>query len=330
MIAVGTSSLLVDWFFVLLITVEIVTIGISSFFSFVLPKSRSGNLSSLSEAASIALFIIMAAFTNSSRPANSDRYQDLLARFGYGLSFPLTNWMNLLAGNLYVGRDNGHWICGGHIFILAAAFAIGFHSGPKLSNFLWSRPDLLNIVTRTRVRLCSVLAVVFLFTCAPQWPTITDGWWWLGKPRETVEGSLFMELFSCVACLTHNLLTIALLAIAVGPYTWPLQKLGQNTIGALVSHTAFAKYTSPHFHVKSPWPFHDVMQPSRDYVSMGLNSFENYSYVLMMIAMSALYMSSIGEWVQIPIEALLRRPWAIAPVWAIFLVCMQLFCMERN
>eukprot|EP00441_Pelagodinium_beii_P047567 CAMPEP_0197622594 /NCGR_PEP_ID=MMETSP1338-20131121/2832_1 /TAXON_ID=43686 ORGANISM="Pelagodinium beii, Strain RCC1491" /NCGR_SAMPLE_ID=MMETSP1338 /ASSEMBLY_ACC=CAM_ASM_000754 /LENGTH=1104 /DNA_ID=CAMNT_0043192337 /DNA_START=96 /DNA_END=3407 /DNA_ORIENTATION=- len=303
-VVLGTCSLRVDWFFAWLMINEMLTICVDSFFTD-LPEAMGRSRKTLAACTMILGSSLVAAAVNMDRPADSDVFKSFVDFTHAGVGSPLTTPMNLLTGNIDFAFNQWAY---GLLGVWSCAFGIGFYALPELSKAVWSKPRLLNLLANPAVRLFSAFAVIELILDAPTWPTSTDGWWWFGAERGTNASDFMLEFIACNLSLAHALLTVALMAITIGPHARTLQSMGKVTAGVLVTHTMFGKMVYPFYHIQPLWNFHDVLQ---------LEAFKSVPTLplLFMAVIPVLYILSLGTLAQKVIDQLVKFPWVSILIW---------------
>jgi len=311
-IVISTNSLRIDWFFAYLLFNETATVGLDCLFSS-LPE-EFGNFRKFLAAITVIMgSLILAAMANEDKPASSDLFNYFKEATHSGVAFPLTSPMNILTGNFDFAMNQWSY---GLLGIWSSSFGIGFYTLPEISKFVWPRAWLLRLLTEPSVRICSAIAVLQLIWSAPRWPTTPEGWWWIGGPRGSNASDFMIDFIACTCELGHALLTVALMAIAVGPHVKILQSMGKVTAGVLVTHTMFGKMVYPFYEISPLWNFHDVLQFEALDFQPGLP-------LLMMIIVPMLYILSLGTLMQKAIDVLVQVPWVSIPIWACFLFASQ-------
>ncbi|CAE8700642.1 unnamed protein product [Polarella glacialis] len=298
-IALSTNSIRVDWYFAWLLFAEVTVAGIDFMWSS-LPESLGDVRKDLSAASSILAFLFLAIWFNALRPQSF--YHALGDATGWGPRNHLgETWANLFLGPVDFCLGEWFW---GLLFVWAASFSIGFHFLPRLSKAVWARPEVLAGLSRPSVRLVSAAGVAFLIALHPGWPSYLAGWWWPWAARGThsMPVEFLMDSVSCISNMLHTYLVIFLMAVAIGGDSRRLQGLGKNAIGALVSHTAFSRGTQVLYGIHADWWLgHDALH-------FGLLTSQPAALVIIMVFLPAIYLCSVGKWMQGVVDLLLRKP----------------------
>jgi len=315
-IGLATNSLIVHWYFAWLLLAELSVTGID-IMCLRLPEAMGDLRRALSASTSICIFLLCAAFTNTEIPEGfcvaAGHTLDMSA--GWSLGGSRSTWGNMFLATL--DWCLGEWSFG-LLFIWAVSFAIGFHLLPSLSKALWARPGLLSVLAKPEVRMLSCAAVVLLIGVSPGWPNSVEGWWWPWGPRGSSGLEPLMDLSACLVSMLHTYVSIACMAVAVGPNARILQDVGKYAIGTLITHTSFSRYTLILYNIDGKWwGFHDALE-------LGVFASSPTAVVIAMVVIPFLYVYSIGRLAQGLVDMMLSNAMNSAVLlWACYLTAVN-------
>jgi len=312
-LAIATSSCRVDWYFSLLMLLEMIIVGMNMACSN-LPAALGEMRWVSAMMLTTVPFLLLAAYYNSEKLLLTP-YQQFEEVVGKNNSCPLTGtWQNVMLGQFSLEFSN--WNVG-LLGCWAASVSLGFHLLPRLSKHVWASDR--SIFYNRSVRIISCVAFMLLLYNHSDWPHHDDG-------GEGTERYLFPELWTICVLLAVSLLTIALGAVAIGGNASFLQALGKCAVGCLMTQTLFERRSMTNFCVWSSWPFHDVLNFEL------LRNFHEWLPLVAMIVTPFLFILSIGKWATQATDLLLQRqaqkPHIIACLWPVMVVLSTLVSQQ--
>jgi len=308
---IATSSQRVDWYFAWLLMTEISTVAISTACS-KLPVQGLFDVRWLSAPLTTIPWLLCATWLNSLKLMDLEWYQQWSDTSSFSLDCPLTaKWKNMAFGN--INMTMGNWACG-LLCCWAACVSIGFHLLPPISQFCWSSKDIISDIASNRsVRVASTLGFIFLICAHSDWPHHPP------NSPEGMEVDFWEELFGASGAFLECLLTIVLLAIAIGPHSSFLQTLGKYSVGCLISQTLFENFEHLNFCIKTGWPLHDCV----DFHVLSDCSGPVVAVAAMMVA-PIMFALSFGKWTTQLLDVVLQHPALGVLVWPVFVASSPL------